>query len=819
MLTGLSAANRSVGIAQTDEPRVVLAVDSKGKPFAFDLINLPAESLRPLSSLAPNDASFGMYLQVWSLDYDSAPRPARVLATPMLGTYTVVESALRFLPRFPLSPGMRYEVIYRRDLSDRKSSKQTELFVPIAETKLKQAVVERICPSASVLPENQLRFYVHFSEPMSRGDSYRHLDLLDAAGNPIPLAFLEIGEELWDPSGRRLTLLIDPGRIKRGLKPREDVGPVLENGKAYCVLIRSSFETATGQKLATEFRKPFRAGPPVEERVDVSRWHIVAPKLNTNAPLAVDFPRPLDRALLERMLWIVDSAGKTISGKVAVADQEKRWEFRPDSPWKAGSYQLVVDTTLEDQAGNNVAKAFEVDENLPIEQAIPKDTASLPFTVSANLKPADDADEFATRRLANWHHWRGPNANGTAPNADPPTSWGIDKNVRWKMPLEGRGSATPIVWDNQVFVVTAIDTGRPAKSSELPKIDPKRTKNTTAPTTVHQFVVSSFDRDSGKRNWRKIAAERVPHEGHHSTHSYAAGSPTTDGERLYVSFGSFGVFCFTLEGQLLWHRDFGLLNTRLGWGEAVTPVVHAGSLLLNWDQEVNSRLICLDAKSGQTKWETKRDEPSTWTTPLVVTHEGVTQIILNGTNRIRSYEMLTGAELWQSGGMSLNSIPSPVADREFVYVMCGYRSFAARAIRLDARGDVTQGSNVAWQYNKGTPYVPSPLLMDNRLYFTQANNALLTVLNAKTGKPMLDRIRLPGQSAFYASPIVAGGRVYLVDRSGTTLVLRQADKFEVLATNKLDDPMDASPVAVGKQLFFRGERFLYCVETGHSPGG
>jgi outer membrane protein assembly factor BamB len=347
----------------------------------------------------------------------------------------------------------------------------------------------------------------------------------------------------------------------------------------------------------------------------------------------------------------------------------------------------------------------------------------------------------------------------------------------------------------------------------LPKVDPRFEKKTNAPTNVYQFVVLSFDRQTGKQLWKRIANEQVPHEGHHPSHSYAAGSPTTDGKYLYVSFGSFGTCCYDLQGQLQWKRDLGRLNTRLGWGEAVTPVLHGDALLLNWDQEEDSALVCLDARNGKTRWKAERDEKTSWNTPLVVEHKGQTQVIVNGTKRVRSYDLETGKPLWQCGGMTVNAIPSAVASDGVVYCMSGYRGAAAWALPLDARGDVTDADKLLWRQDHGTPYVPSPLLLGDRLYFTQANNAQLTVLDRKTGKAILDRVRLPGQTSFYASPMEASGRIYLVDRDGTTLVLKQGDQLEILATNRLGDPIDASPVAVGKQLFLRGEKNLYCLET------
>jgi outer membrane protein assembly factor BamB len=428
---------------------------------------------------------------------------------------------------------------------------------------------------------------------------------------------------------------------------------------------------------------------------------------------------------------------------------------------------------------------------------------------------ADAQDEsFAKARLENWHQWRGPYANGTSPTADPPIIWDKTTNIQWKAAVPGRGSATPIVWNDQVFVATAIKTDRVADPAELPKLGDTLERKTTPPNRYYQFIVLSFDRDTGKLRWQRQAAEMVPHEGHHFSHSYAAGSPTTDGKSLFVSFGSFGIYCYDLAGTLKWKRDLGRMVTRLGWGEAVTPVIHGDRLLLNWDQEQGAALFCLDARTGKTIWKTPRDEVTSWNTPLVVEHKGRTQVVVNGTNRARSYDLETGKEIWQCGPMTINAIPSPVAADGIAYCMSGYGESIAFAVPLDSTGDVVKENRLRWRYGKGTPYVPSPLLLNDRLVFTHGNNALLTVLNCKTGKPILDRERLPGQQSFYASPVAAAGRIYLVDRAGTTLVLKDSDRLEILATNELGDGIDASPVLVGRQLFLRGESSLYCIMQG-----
>jgi outer membrane protein assembly factor BamB len=423
-------------------------------------------------------------------------------------------------------------------------------------------------------------------------------------------------------------------------------------------------------------------------------------------------------------------------------------------------------------------------------------------------RPAEAPD-----RLDNWPHWRGPLATGEAPRGEPPLKWDEKTNVRWKVELPGQGASTPIVWGDQVFVLTAVDTGVEAKPADLPRPDPRFKRKTTAPNTYHQFLVVAYDRKTGKERWRHVAAERVPHEGHHATHSYAAGSPVTDGRHLYVSFGSFGVYCYDLDGKQKWARDLGRFNTRLGWGEASTPAVRGDTVVLNCDQEAGSFVVALDARTGAVRWKKERDEPSSWSTPLIVEHKGRAQVVLNAMKKVRSYDLADGKLLWQCGGGTLNSIPSPVPVGELVVCMSGYKGAFAAAIRLDAKGDVTDSEKaVVWRHGRGTPYVPSPLLVGGRLYFTHLNGPLFSCLDVRSGKVVFDRSRLPALRDLYASPVAAAGRIYLADRDGTCVVVAQGERPRVLAVNRLEDGFSASPAVVGRQLFLRGEKYLYCLE-------
>lgn len=423
------------------------------------------------------------------------------------------------------------------------------------------------------------------------------------------------------------------------------------------------------------------------------------------------------------------------------------------------------------------------------------------------------AEEFAMTRMHNWHQWRGPDATGVTPTGDPPIEWDQTKNVKWTAEIPGHGKSTPIVWGNRIFLITAINTGKVVEGATKPEDQPMRTFGIKFPNTLFRFVVLCLDRETGKTFWEQTVIEELPHEGHHGDNSHASASPTTDGKFLYVSFGSRGVYCFDLDGQLIWKKKIGNVETRLSFGEASSPVIHGDTLILNRDNETDSHILALDAKTGETRWQAKREEVSAWATPLIVEHNGRTQVITNASRRVRSYDLATGDILWECGGQVANVTPSPVLFGDRVICMSGYRGSIAMSLPLDASGDITDSERIVWRWHRDTPYVPSPLLFGDMLYFNKLNNAVLTCLDVKTGQPIFESVRLPSLTNIYASPVGAADRIYLVGRDGTALVLKRTATLEVLATNKLDDSFDASPAIVGKQLFLRGQRHLYCLES------
>ena len=247
-------------------------------------------------------------------------------------------------------------------------------------------------------------------------------------------------------------------------------------------------------------------------------------------------------------------------------------------------------------------------------------------------------------------------------------------------------------------------------------------------------------------------------------------------------------------------------------GEGSSPALYRDTLIVNWDHEGSSFVVALDARSGKERWRSSRDEITSWSTPLIVVQGGTPQVVISATRRIRGYDLSTGQVLWECGGLSHNVVASPVAGDGIVVAGSSYEKKAMVAIRLEgAKGDITGTDRVLWSRDRNTPYVPSPLLYGERLYFFSHYQGLLFCLNVKTGETVFGPSRLPEVSDFYASPLGASGRVYLTSREGVTVVIAHAPALQVLSINRLGDRFSASPIAVGRDLFLRGERFLYCL--------
>jgi outer membrane protein assembly factor BamB len=396
-----------------------------------------------------------------------------------------------------------------------------------------------------------------------------------------------------------------------------------------------------------------------------------------------------------------------------------------------------------------------------------------------------------------WPTWRGPHHTGVSTTAQPPTEWSETKNVRWKVELPGRGAASPIVWGDRVYVLNAVPADRAAGAR-----------------SVHRFLVMAYNRKDGKIVWQQTAKEEAPHEGTHQEFgTMASPSALTDGEHLIASFESRGIYAYDMNGKPVWQKDLGDKSMRNEFGEGSTPALYKDKLFVVWDHQAGSFIVALNKRTGEEIWRTKRDEIDSWATPIVVEHGNRAQVVTGAMRGVRAYDADTGTVVWETGGLTMNPIPSPVAGDGLVFLMSGFRGNSLKAIRLaDAKGDITGTSAIVWTLDRDTPYVPSPLLYDGILYFLKSNNALISAFEAKTGKPLYQAQRIEGlPSNVFASPVGAAGKIYVLGQEGTAVVLKHGPMLEPLATNKLDDRFDASPALVDGEIFLRGYKNLYCL--------
>jgi outer membrane protein assembly factor BamB len=416
-----------------------------------------------------------------------------------------------------------------------------------------------------------------------------------------------------------------------------------------------------------------------------------------------------------------------------------------------------------------------------------------------------------------WPQLRGPGALGVADDANFPESWSADQNVVWKQPIAGRGWSSPIVAGDRVFLTTAVNQG--------PDEEPRKGlyfggNRSEAPTTPHQWKVVCLDIHSGNVLWQRVAHEGAPTHPLHVKNSYASETPVTDGQRVYAYFGNVGVFCYDLEGKPLWSRRFEPVKTRYGWGTAASPALHEDRLYIVNDNDEQSYLVALDARTGDEVWRVDRDEQSNWATPYIWRNELRTEIITPGTVKVRSYD-LSGKLLYELGGMSTISIPTPFSRFGLLYVSSGYildRKKPVFAIRPGATGDISladdENSNeyIQWSQKMAGPYNPSPLVYGDLLYVL-LDRGLLVAYDAHTGEEVYGRQRLPGSGAYTSSPWASRGKIYCLDEDGTTVVVQAGPEFKVIGSNALaeDDMCMATPAIAGNRLLLRTSARLYCI--------
>ncbi len=409
----------------------------------------------------------------------------------------------------------------------------------------------------------------------------------------------------------------------------------------------------------------------------------------------------------------------------------------------------------------------------------------------------------------NWPQWRGPQGTGAAAKGNPPIQFGENQNLKWKTPIPGKGHATPIVWGDKIIVQTAVSTNEkapqaPEGAGEGSRMAPNQTDK------IHEFFVLMVHRNTGEILWETMVTREWPQENTHDLGSWASNSPCTDGEHIYAYFGSRGLYCLDVEGNIIWQKDFGQMEKKMSFGEGSSPFLFKDRIFIQWDHEGDSYIYALDKNSGEEMWKKERDEATSWATPLVIDVNGQTQVITSATGKVRAYDFDSGEIIWTSTGMTGNVIPKPIYSDGILYVMSGFRGSAMQAIDISkAKGDISGTDAILWTYNQDTPYTPQPVLMNDKLYFLRVNNGFLSCIDAKTGEPYYTTENLSEISTLYSSPTGAANRLYIAAED-VVMVIKGGETFEVLAINEVDDNFHASPVIVDNDLILRGFDSLYC---------
>ena len=420
----------------------------------------------------------------------------------------------------------------------------------------------------------------------------------------------------------------------------------------------------------------------------------------------------------------------------------------------------------------------------------------------------------------NWPQFRGAESLGVSNNSNLPDQWTETKNVLWRCEIAGRGWSSPVVWGNRVFVTTVENRGTTEEPKKGLYFGGNRPKPVAA---VHAWKVICLDLSTGEQLWNKVVETGVPKTAIHLKNSYASETPLTDGKHVYVYFGNVGVFCFTLEGKEVWSRKYQPRKTRFGWGTAASPVLHKDRLYIVNDNDEDSFLLALNKRTGKPAWRTSRDEKSNWSTPYVWENRLRTEIITSGTGKFRSYD-LDGQLLYEFGGGSSITIATPYSKFGMLYVSSGYildRKKPLFAIRPGASGDIsltgdqTSNESIVWCQKQAAPYNPTTLIYGDLIYVL-LDRGLLACYDAKTGKQIYDRKRLPNGRAFTSSPWAHNGKIFCLNEYGETFVVQAGTEFKLLHTNSLsdDDMCMATPAMAGDKLIVRSEHRIYCFKNG-----
>ena len=417
----------------------------------------------------------------------------------------------------------------------------------------------------------------------------------------------------------------------------------------------------------------------------------------------------------------------------------------------------------------------------------------------------------------NWPGFRGRGARGVAESANLPVSWNVEtgEHIAWKTAIPGLGLSSPVIWDDLVFLTTAVSSNpQMVFEAEL-----KGQRDNRQDPFEQEFRVLAIDKRTGRTVWNELAAKTKPRVLRHPHNSYASPTLATDGERVVAFFGSEGLYCYDLQGKLLWKKDLGVLDQGAfddpgyQWGGAASPILWSGKVYLQVDVHRGSFLAAFDASSGKELWRTARESKPSWSTPTVVEGPQRTELVTNGVEHIQGYDAETGKELWRLQGTSMISVPTPFTAHGLIYVFSGYYRNQRRsyAIRPGASGDITGSKEaIAWMREEA-PYLSTPVI-SGEYVFTLSSRAILTVYSALSGETVYEQ-RLGLGGAASASMIASGDHVYAINEDGDVHVIKVGPAYQELAVNKMNEPVMATPAASGDTLFIRGTSHLFAIRA------
>lgn len=416
-----------------------------------------------------------------------------------------------------------------------------------------------------------------------------------------------------------------------------------------------------------------------------------------------------------------------------------------------------------------------------------------------------------------WPSFRGYQANGVMDNANIPSEWNVEKNenIVWKTPIPGLAHSSPIIWNDKIFVTTAISSS----DLEILKVGLYGDGDSAQDTTIHQFKVYCLDKNSGDIIWERIAHEGVPKTKRHTKATQANCTPVTNGKYLVAFFASEGLFCYNMDGDLIWNKDLGKLQTgpirdiNLDWGFASSPVIYDNTVVVQCDHSGDSFLATFNIETGEEIWRMPREEFSTWGSPTVIEVNGKPQIIVNGYNHIGSYDFSTGKEIWWMHGGGDNPVPTPIFKNGLIYINSAHGSMSPiYAIRPEAKGNITlnegETSNefIVWSISKGGAYLTTNLAYGNYIY-NIVNNGLLSCYDAFTGEMIYKEPLKPG-GGVSASGVASDGKLFFTSELGDVFVVEAGSEFEVLAKNPMGEICMATPAIVKDGIYIRTQHHL-----------